>query len=342
MSPNTPPEDPGLDPAVEQEMPFLAHLVELRDRLMRAVLGILVVFLALFPFANDIYSFLAEPLMRHLPTGTSMVAIDVASPFFTPFKLAMVAAIFLAMPYILHQFWGFIAPGLYRHEKRFAVPLLASSVALFYLGATFAYFVVFPLIFAFLTGTAPDGVSVMTDIARYLDFVLALFFAFGIAFEVPIATFLMCRTGLTTTDSLREKRPYIIVGAFIIGMFLTPPDAISQTLLALPMWMLFELGLFFSDRFAKPAEAEPEGEEELPMSEEEMESQFEQAEAQEEALQEPDPAEQTLAPEDEADWQAELDELGDDGSDDGSDDDQDFDDDDDDPEVKAKSDHPAG
>ena len=325
MSQNTPPNPPGVDP-VEQEMPFLAHLVELRDRLMRAVLGILVVFLGLFPFANDIYSFLAEPLMRHLPENSSMVAIDVASPFFTPFKLAMVAAIFLAMPYILHQMWAFIAPGLYKHEKRFALPLLASSVALFYLGAAFAYFVVFPLIFAFLTGTAPDGVSVMTDIARYLDFVLALFFAFGIAFEVPIATFLMCKTGMTTTDSLREKRPYIIVGAFVIGMFLTPPDAISQTLLALPMWMLFELGLFFSDRFAKPAEAQETSPsagavDEEEMSDEELEREFERAEAQEEELQEPDPSERRLDPEDEARWEAELDELGDDGSDD-----QEFDD----------------
>ncbi|GAB6039709.1 Sec-independent protein translocase subunit TatC [Endothiovibrio diazotrophicus] len=292
-------------------MPFLSHLVELRDRLMRAVLGVLAAFLLLFPFSNDLYTLLAAPLMRHLPANASMVAIDVASPFFTPFKLAMVAAVFLAMPYILHQMWAFIAPGLYRHEKRFAIPLLVSSVVLFYSGATFAYFVVFPLIFAFLTGSAPEGVSVMTDIARYLDFVLTLFFAFGFAFEVPIATFLLCKVGLTTPDSLRSKRPYIIVGAFVIGMLLTPPDAISQTLLAIPMWMLFELGLFFSARFAVPAAKD--GTDGDP-GEEELEYELQQAEAAEEALDEPDPAAARVRPEDETAWQNELDELGDEGT----------------------------
>ena len=228
------------------EQPFISHLIELRDRLMRMLLVVLVVFLCLFPFGNDIYIFVAKPLMKVLPAGTSMIATQVASPFLTPFKLALVTAVFVSMPYILHQFWAFIAPGLYQHEKRLALPLLASSVVLFYLGAAFAYAVVFPLVFAFLTGTAPEGVAVMTDITHYLDFVLTLFFAFGLAFEVPIATIVLVMAGATTPESLAAKRPYVIVGAFVIGMLLTPPDVISQTLLALPMWLLFEIGLLFS------------------------------------------------------------------------------------------------
>jgi sec-independent protein translocase protein TatC len=243
------------------EQPFLSHLVELRDRLIRMVLAILVVFLVLFPFGNDIYVFIADPLMRVLPEGTSMIATQVASPFLTPFKLALVTAVFLSMPYLLHQFWAFVAPGLYQHEKRLALPLLASSVALFYLGAAFAYAVVFPLVFAFLTSVAPEGVAVMTDITHYLDFVLTLFFAFGLAFEVPIATIVLVMAGATTPDRLAAKRPFVIVGAFIIGMVLTPPDIISQTLLALPMWLLFELGLLLSrmlvrDRERRAREAE--------------------------------------------------------------------------------------
>lgn len=250
------------------EQPFISHLIELRDRLMRMVLAVLVVFLGLFPFGNDIYVFVAEPLMKVLPEGTSMIATQVASPFLTPFKLALVTAVFITMPYILHQFWGFIAPGLYHHEKRLAFPLLASSVFLFYLGAAFAYTVVFPLVFAFLTGVAPEGVAVMTDITHYLDFVLTLFFAFGLAFEVPIATIVLVMAGATTPEKLGAKRPYVIVGAFVIGMLLTPPDIISQTLLALPMWVLFEVGLLFSrmiqrDR-KKRAEEEERGEAEMP------------------------------------------------------------------------------
>ena len=228
------------------EQPFIGHLIELRDRLMRMVLAVFIIFLALFPFGNDICVFIAKPLMAVMPAGTSMIATQVASPFLTPFKLALVTAVFVAMPYLLHQFWGFIAPGLYNHEKRLAIPLLASSVVLFYLGAVFAYLVVFPLVFAFLTGVAPEGVAVMTDITHYLDFVLTLFFAFGLAFEVPIATIVLVLAGATTPENLAGKRPYVIVGAFVIGMLLTPPDVISQTLLALPMWVLFEIGLLFS------------------------------------------------------------------------------------------------
>ena len=229
-----------------QEQPFISHLIELRDRLMRMVLAVLVIFLALFPFGNDIYVFIADPLMKVLPEGTSMIATQVASPFLTPFKLALVTAVFVAMPYLLHQVWGFIAPGLYYHERRLALPLLASSILLFYLGAAFAYFVVFPLVFAFLTGVAPEGVAVMTDITHYLDFVLTLVFAFGLAFEVPIATIMLVLAGVTTPEDLATKRPYVIVGAFVIGMLLTPPDIISQTLLALPMWLLFEVGILLS------------------------------------------------------------------------------------------------
>lgn len=249
--------DPSDD--VLKEQPFVSHLMELRDRLLRSVVVIAVVFLVLFPFANDIYTLVADPLMAHLPEGTSMIATEVASPFLTPFKLSLVAAIFLSMPFILYQLWAFIAPGLYQHEKRMAIPLVASSTVLFYVGMVFAYYVVFPLVFAFLTGTAPEGVTVATDISRYLDFVLTLFFAFGIAFEMPIATIILVWMGITTPESLSQKRPYIIVGVFCVGMFLTPPDVISQTLLALPMWILFELGLFFSRAFVKRREAADTG-----------------------------------------------------------------------------------
>ena len=235
----------------EHDAPFVSHLIELRDRLLRTVLVILAIFICLFPFANDIYRYVADPLMAVLPEGTSMIATQVASPFLTPFKLSLIAAVFLAIPFILHQLWAFVAPGLYQHERRLAMPLLASSIALFYLGMAFAYFVVFPLVFGFLTSIAPEGVAVMTDITAYLDFVLALFFAFGLAFEVPIATIILVWAGVTTPASLASKRPYVIVGAFIVGMLLTPPDIISQTLLALPMWVLFELGVLLSRFFIR-------------------------------------------------------------------------------------------
>ncbi|MEE9356869.1 twin-arginine translocase subunit TatC [Candidatus Vondammii sp. HM_W22] len=229
-----------------KEQPFVSHLIELRDRLLRAMIAVGVIFLCLFPFNNDIYVMVATPLMAHLPEGSTMIATEVASPFLTPFKLTLMAAVFLGMPFILYQLWMFIAPGLYKHEKRLIMPLVASSVLLFYVGVVFAYYVVFPLVFAFMAGTTPDGVVMATDIAKYLDFVLSLFFAFGLAFEIPIATIIVVSMGMTTPDKLVEKRPYIIVGAFCVGMLLTPPDVISQTLLALPMWILFEFGVFFS------------------------------------------------------------------------------------------------
>lgn len=231
--------------------PFLSHLLELRDRLLKAILAVLLVFLPLSFYANDIYSFLAEPLLKHLPENSTMIAIDVASPFLTPFKLALVVSVFLAVPIILYQFWAFVAPGLYKSERRLVLPLLVASTLLFYLGVAFAYFVVFPLVFGFLTTTAPVGVTVMTDITKYLDFILTMFFAFGVCFEVPIFTIVLVWTGFTSPAELADKRPYVIVGAFIIGMLLTPPDAISQTLLAVPMWMLFEIGLLCSRFFVK-------------------------------------------------------------------------------------------
>jgi len=230
----------------QQDMPLIEHLLELRDRLLKIVLTIGLIFLALFSFANKLFYILSEPLQSLLPEGSSMVAIDVASPFLTPFKLTMVLSIFLAIPVILYHAWAFIAPGLYKHEKVLVFPLLISSTLLFYLGIVFCYFVVFPLLFAFMSSVTPDGVTMMTDISRYLDFVLKMFFAFGIAFEVPIATILLVWVGIVTPESLREKRPFIIVAAFFIGMLMTPPDLISQTLLALPVWFLFEVGLFFS------------------------------------------------------------------------------------------------
>ncbi|NQX88754.1 MAG: twin-arginine translocase subunit TatC [Halioglobus sp.] len=226
-------------------LPLVEHLTELRDRLLRALMAILLIFIGLFPFSNDIYTLISEPLRALLPPGASMIATEVASPFFAPFKLSLIAAVFIAMPYVLYQLWGFIAPGMYRHEKRLAVPLLASSIILFYAGAAFAYFVVFPIIFAFFTSVAPDDIAIMTDINSYLNFVLKLFFAFGIAFEIPIAAVLMIWAGITTPEALAGKRPYIIVGCFVFGMLLTPPDIISQSLLALPMWLLFEVGVYF-------------------------------------------------------------------------------------------------
>jgi sec-independent protein translocase protein TatC len=244
--------DPELNSGAEfNEQSFVSHLVELRNRLLRVVVFIIVVFLCASPFANEIYVFLSGPLLQSMPENSSMIATDVASPFFTPFKLTLVASIFVSVPVILFHFWGFVTPGLYKHEKRLVLPLIIASTLLFYMGVAFAYFVVFPLVFGFLTAAAPEGVAVMTDIAKYLDFVLTLFFAFGLSFEVPIVTIVLVWSGLTTPQSLAEKRPYVIVGAFVIGMFLTPPDAISQTMLALPIWILFESGLLVSRLFIK-------------------------------------------------------------------------------------------
>jgi sec-independent protein translocase protein TatC len=233
-------------PEDDQELSFLEHLVELRSRLLKACLSVFVVLIVLLPFSRHLYETLAAPMMAQMPEGSSMIAIDVASPFLTPFKLTLLAAIMISIPVVLYQLWAFVAPALFKHEKKLARPLLLSSVFLFYAGCAFAYFVVFPLVFGFLNRYAPEGVAVMTDISKYLDFVITLFLAFGITFEVPIATIIVVATGITTPDKLASWRPYIIVGAFAIGMILTPPDVISQTLLAVPMWLLFELGIIFS------------------------------------------------------------------------------------------------
>lgn len=234
---------------------LLGHLIELRNRLLRCVIAVIIVFAGLASFAQELYHLLAQPLMAVLPENSSMIATDVAAPFFAPFKLTFIVAICLAIPYVLYQVWQFVAPALYRREKRLMAPLVISSTLLFYSGIAFAYFVVFPIIFGFFTSVAPEGVTVATDISNYLDFVLKLFFAFGLSFEIPVAILLMVWTGVTTRDALAEKRPYIVVGAFILGMLLTPPDVLSQTLLAVPMWLLFELGLMLS-RFYQPRSAE--------------------------------------------------------------------------------------
>jgi sec-independent protein translocase protein TatC len=230
---------------------LLGHLIELRNRLLKCIVAVLVVFAALAAFAQEIYHYLAMPLMAVLPDNSSMIATDVAAPFFAPFKLTFIVAICLAIPFILLQIWQFIAPALYKREKRLMAPLVLSSTLLFYAGIAFAYFIVFPIVFSFFTSMAPQGVTIATDISSYLDFVLKLFFAFGLSFEIPVAILLLIWTGATTRDALAQKRPYIVVGAFILGMLLTPPDVISQTLLALPMWLLFEIGLILS-RFYQP------------------------------------------------------------------------------------------
>ena len=230
----------------DRELSFLEHLVELRSRLLKASASVLIVLLCLLPFARKLYAMLAAPLTSVLPEGSSMIAIDVASPFLTPFKLALLLSLILSIPVVLYQLWAFVAPALYRQEKRLAKPLLYSAVFLFYAGCAFAYFVVFPLVFGFFTRVAPEGVTVMTDISKYLDFVMTLFLAFGITFEVPIATIILVATGMVSVQKLAKARAYVVVGAFAFGMLLTPPDVISQTLLALPMWLLFEIGLLMS------------------------------------------------------------------------------------------------
>lgn len=248
-------EDAAPDPAeaeieVEdeelEESSLLSHLVELRSRLLKATVAVIAVFIAIVPFARDIFTLVATPLSNALPEGNTMIATQVASPLLTPFKLAFFTALFIAMPVVLYQTWAFVAPGLYRKEKRFAVPLLASSILLFYLGIAFAYFVVFPLMFGFFTRVAPTDVAVMTDIASYLDFVMTLFFAFGLAFEVPVATVMLVWAGLVTPQKLSKARPYVFLTAFVVGMFLTPPDVISQTLLAVPVYLLYETGIVMS------------------------------------------------------------------------------------------------
>jgi len=229
----------------------MAHLIEFRDRILRAIASVALIFIGLFSFSNELYLYVSEPLRQYLPESSTMIATDVTSPFLTPFKLTLVLSLFAAMPYVLYQIWAFVAPGLYQREKKIVIPLFCSSVILFYAGMAFAYYVVFPLVFMFFTSVGPEGVAIMTDIRSYLDFVLKLFFAFGISFEIPIAVVILSWMGAVDPDNLAKKRPYVFILCFVFGMLLTPPDILSQTLLAIPMWLLFEIGIVFG-RLVKP------------------------------------------------------------------------------------------
>ena len=244
------------EPEQLAEGTLISHLLELRTRLMRIAVSVVIVFVPLVFFANDLFTLIAKPLIEKLPEGTSLIATSVVAPFMTPLKLALVTAIFVAIPYILHQVWGFVSPGLYQREKRFAMPLLVSSILLFYAGVAFAYFVLFPIVFAFFASTTPEGVKMMTDISSYLDFTLLLFFAFGLAFEMPVATVLLVATGLVKVETLQKNRGYVLLGIFIVAAFLTPPDAISQTFMAVPMYFLYEVGILFSRLLVRNRQAE--------------------------------------------------------------------------------------
>ncbi len=235
---------------------FIAHLIELRKRLMNSAIVLLLVFICLFPWSADLYALLAHPLLAKLPKGGQMIATDVTTPFFVPLKVALMAAFLISLPYILYQVWRFIAPGLYEHEKRMVIPLIFASTVLFFCGMAFAYFVVFPVVFGFITSAAPIGVAVMTDIDKYLSFVLSMFMAFGITFQVPVAVVLLVRMGVVSVAKLREIRPYIIVGAFVVGAIFTPPDVVSQLMLAVPLWLLYEAGIVVASwtrQIEKPA-----------------------------------------------------------------------------------------
>jgi sec-independent protein translocase protein TatC len=254
MNPEAPSNQTATETSKEELLdshPFMSHLIEFRDRVLRSVIAVLVVFIGLFSYSEELYLYVSEPIREYLPTSSTMIATEVASPFLTPFKLTLVLSLFAAMPFILYQAWAFLAPGLYQREKKIVVPLFISSVLLFYGGMAFAYYIVFPLVFMFFTSIAPEGISVMPDIRSYLDFVLKLFFAFGISFEIPIAVVILSWMGAVDPDNLVKKRPYVFVMCFILGMLLTPPDIISQILLAIPMWLLFELGILFG-RMVKP------------------------------------------------------------------------------------------
>ncbi|MDD5240446.1 MAG: twin-arginine translocase subunit TatC [Sulfuricella sp.] len=268
--------DPEITETTES---FIAHLIELRNRLIRALIAVGVVFVCLFPFAGDLYAILAHPLLAVLPKGGQMIATDVTTPFFVPMKVAMMASFVVALPYVLYQIWAFVAPGMYAHEKRLVAPLVVASTVLFLCGMSFAYFLVFPIVFGFVTSVAPQGVAVMTDINKYLDFVLTLFIAFGITFEVPVAVVVLVRMGVVSVAKLREIRPYIIVGAFVIGAIFTPPDVVSQIMLAVPLWLLYEVGIVVSALMVKKATAAAEESEYQPLSDEEMERELDAVEA---------------------------------------------------------------
>ncbi len=263
--------DPG-----NTEDTFISHLIEMRDRLLRAVLAVVIIFVCLFPWAQDIYALLARPLLAALPKGGQMIATEITTPFFVPMKVTLMAAFLLALPWVFYQAWAFVAPGLYQHEKRIGVPLVIASVILFVTGMAFAYFLVFPLVFHFIVSVTPTGVAVMTDIGKYLDFVLTMFMAFGITFEVPIAVVLLVKMGMVSVAKLREIRPYVIVGAFVIGAIFTPPDIISQFMLAMPLWVLYELGIIVAAMITKP---KPEsGSDYVPMSDSDMDDELDRIE----------------------------------------------------------------
>ena len=261
-----------------REDSFISHLIEMRDRLLRAVLGVVILFVVLFPWAQDLYALLAKPMLASLPQGGQMIATEVTTPFFVPMKVTMMTAFLLAMPWVFYQAWAFVAPGLYQHEKRLGVPLVIASVILFLLGMAFAYFLVFPVVFGFIVGVAPDGVAVMTDIGKYLDFVMTLFMAFGLTFEVPVAVVLLVKMGMVSVAKLREIRPYVIVGAFVIGAIFTPPDIISQFMLAIPLWILYELGILISLLITRST-PKP-GADYEPMSESDMDAELDRIESE--------------------------------------------------------------
>ena len=277
----------------ESENSFVSHLIEMRNRLLRAVLAWVIIFIALFPWAQDIYALLAEPMLAALPKGGKMIATEVTTPFFVPIKVTMMAAFLLAMPWVFYQAWAFVAPGLYQHERRIGVPLVIASVILFLLGMSFAYFLVFPVVFGFVVGVAPEGVAVMTDIGKYLDFVMSLFMAFGITFEVPVVVVLLVKMGMVSIAKLREIRPYVIVGAFVLGAIFTPPDVISQFMLAIPLWILYELGIIVASMITKPKPKD--GADYTPMSESEMDEEFDRIEAGETESSQADANEADLA-----------------------------------------------
>lgn len=237
---------------------FMSHLIELRDRLLRCVIALLLVFICLFPWARELYNFLAQPMLASLPAGGQLIATEVTAPFFVPVKVTMMAAFVIALPYLLYQIWAFVAPGLYAHEKKLVMPLIVTSTLLFLCGMAFAYFLVFPVVFHFMVSVAPQGVAVMTDIGKYLDFVLTLFLAFGVTFEVPVAVVILVKMGMVSVAKLKEIRPYVVVGAFVIGAIFTPPDVVSQIMLAVPLWILYEIGIIVAQWLVKPPAVEPE------------------------------------------------------------------------------------
>lgn len=262
----------------QAEDTFISHLIEMRDRLLRAVLAVVIIFVCLFPWAQDIYALLARPLLAALPKGGQMIATEITTPFFVPMKVTMMAAFLIALPWVFYQAWAFVAPGLYQHEKRLAVPLVIASVVLFLTGMAFAYFLVFPLVFHFIVSVTPTGVAVMTDIGKYLDFVLTMFIAFGVTFEVPIAVVLLVKMGMVSVAKLREIRPYVIVGAFVVGAIFTPPDVVSQFMLATPLWVLYELGIIVAALISKPQPVSAG--DYVPMSDADMDEELDRIEAE--------------------------------------------------------------